>query len=646
MKSNTKLFVVLAVMLLLSQLTAWGADWEEAAQDFLPYTPEAVGEGIASEPGTNPFALDDQGKVHMVFAGTPKDGNGDPLGPEGVYWSKYDPDDWTLSQTWSIAALDDDMIAEAPEYGYCNGVSIVMDADGVLHAVWREWEYVDYEHHIRFVHSMYTSGAWSTPDIIEHTATTQHAGDIANLFEISAVADPDGGIDVVYTGRTWSEYYFNECVWHKHWDPISGWGSADLLCVEDNYFEDPAQAYVYYPQALVGQDGSKIALWWWMDADPENTVSYLHGAVYSSGWTSLPGFASAIPDSPGCYAAIDLDGKLHVVVFDSQGLHHRIFDETWENEDLVPPDDCSFYPTASARATMTVDRRGDLLLAVTMWDESYHRDLALRKYYYASESWSDWMIFDEEEWQGGVLGVQPSIITAPSVESEESILGGLDIHMVGINIGDPCRPLYWRFTILPHGWNYMSVPFEPEDPAPGTVFSALSEVNLLDNRLYKWVNPLMGTIAYDEGDPDAFGGIHLPHVSGTHQGGYQVINQLGSSEGSIIVPFHGVANDDETYDISIPSAGAALIGCPYPEPVHWEDVTVTYDGDTYPMIDACFPYGAGWLSSTTTWWDAEGQGSRTMGLPDDGADSEYLFPWHAYWVTTRVSNVTLHIPRP
>lgn len=149
-----------------------------------------------------------------------------------------------------------------------------------------------------------------------------------------------------------------------------------------------------------------------------------------------------------------------------------------------------------------------------------------------------------------VRGVQPDFDPYPFGSHPSS-----DISLLGMN-DHQSSCTYWRFAILPHGWNYISVPFEPEDPTPVTVYSALGD-DLLDGRLLKRINDTGSSYVYDMWDPETFAGIHLP---GTHQGGYQVNNILGSSSGSIVVPFHGQASTAETYDISIPSSMALLLG--------------------------------------------------------------------------------------
>ena len=51
----------------------------------------------------------------------------------------------------------------------------------------------------------------------------------------------------------------------------------------------------------------------------------------------------------------------------------------------------------------------------------------------------------------------------------------------------------------------------------------------------------------------------------------------------------------------------------------------------------------GWLSSVAWGWDNTSQSLTDVGLPEDWPTTEYLQPWHGYWVQTFTNGVTLKV---
>lgn len=182
------------------------------------------------------------------------------------------------------------------------------------------------------------------------------------------------------------------------------------------------------------------------------------------------------------------------------------------------------------------------------------------------------------------------------------------------------------------GWNLLSLPAIPTNPAPPDVF-AVYGVDAIDGNLYRWDAAVQGTYQYSQWGGD-FGNMLLTD-------GYWL--KLGP-EGANQLSFEAITdNDDTDMWISLPKTGWTIIGCPFSYAVNWNTVEITDGTATIPLATA---RDSGWLVTVTYWWDSTvaGGGMRTMGLDDDYCESTTLEPWHGFWVQSLKDNLALIVP--
>lgn len=179
--------------------------------------------------------------------------------------------------------------------------------------------------------------------------------------------------------------------------------------------------------------------------------------------------------------------------------------------------------------------------------------------------------------------------------------------------------------VVLNGWSLLSLPVQPVNPGPAVVFNGIA----IDGRLYRWDNPTQSLFIYDSWGPEQFGEMDL-------ENGFWLDS---SSAGTI--SYQGIPSSATTHDISFPTAGWAIIGCPFPVEKQWPSTTVKHGADTASILDAS--HTNGWLNSSGYWWDASTQSLVDFGLPEDFASWETLRPWHGYWVQTYVSGLTLTV---
>jgi len=172
------------------------------------------------------------------------------------------------------------------------------------------------------------------------------------------------------------------------------------------------------------------------------------------------------------------------------------------------------------------------------------------------------------------------------------------------------------------GWSLISLPLEPVNPDPASVFSGIP----LDNKLYRWDNPTQSLVAYDEWMPSGFGNVTLDD-------GYWLQTASDST-----ISYQAYAGTPATHTISIVKAGWSIIGCPFLTDKQWADAEVTYGAQTVSLETA---RNNGWLNSMGYWWDSCTQSLKILGLPDDWPDSEAVQPWHGYWIQTNVDGLAL-----
>jgi len=179
--------------------------------------------------------------------------------------------------------------------------------------------------------------------------------------------------------------------------------------------------------------------------------------------------------------------------------------------------------------------------------------------------------------------------------------------------------------VVRSGWNVISLPLEPVDRDPAVIFDGIE----IDGNLYRWDNGTKSFIGYDAWNPGLFGSCRRDE-------GYYLY-----TSGSREISYEAYSGTSAEYDIAISNAGWAIIGCPYMREKWWAGCEVRKGSETVSMSTACREKG--WLSSIGWWWDNTSQSLRTLGLPDDFPESEYLQPWYGYWVQTYVDNLTLTI---
>lgn len=173
-----------------------------------------------------------------------------------------------------------------------------------------------------------------------------------------------------------------------------------------------------------------------------------------------------------------------------------------------------------------------------------------------------------------------------------------------------------------NGWSLISVPYEPVNPDPASVFAGID----IDGMLYRWDNPTQGLYLYDVWSPEQFGSVNISD-------GYWL-----QSFSADTISYQAKGGAAAQRAIPLPTAGWAIIGCPFQTAMEWGDTAVKNGGQTLSLQSA---RDSGWMSSTGYWWDAGTQGLMDLGLEDDFIDYNVLEPWHGYWVQTYVNGLTL-----
>ena len=170
------------------------------------------------------------------------------------------------------------------------------------------------------------------------------------------------------------------------------------------------------------------------------------------------------------------------------------------------------------------------------------------------------------------------------------------------------------------GWNLMSVPVEPADPAADMALRSLDGAgNTLANALFRY----SGLAGY-EIFPGGFVGmecgraywLNLDTLAATC-----TVDGVPSADGLI-------ALDD----------GWTMLGHPWPQAVLWTACQVTDGVETKSIADA---EAAGWIQGTIYFYDGA-YGTVSPG----GGDDDSLRPWYGYWLLANQSGLTLIVPSP
>lgn len=185
------------------------------------------------------------------------------------------------------------------------------------------------------------------------------------------------------------------------------------------------------------------------------------------------------------------------------------------------------------------------------------------------------------------------------------------------------------YTLSP-GKNLIAVPAVPLNPDPAAVFGTVP----IDGLLIRWDAATQSSRAYDEWDPGYFGNVLIGE-------GYWITTASGASS-----TYQGLT-DTDSMDIwiSLPKAGKNLIGNPFSFDYLWANAKVTDGNETVSLATAAAAPRS-WINTVAIWWDAPAGSSRDVGLPDDYAYTDYLHPWHGYWVTSNIDKIALILESP
>ena len=165
------------------------------------------------------------------------------------------------------------------------------------------------------------------------------------------------------------------------------------------------------------------------------------------------------------------------------------------------------------------------------------------------------------------------------------------------------------------GSDLISLPMQPKNPDPVEVFGG---ADYIDYRLIEFDQWHKGSIAYDMYDPANFGALSTST-------GYW----LNSAEPRTI---QYQAYEDNGLDKWISLApGNNIVGLPFTASSYWGSWKANDGTETKTLMEAS-GYGAGWLCSVGTWWDAERRSSRDLGLTEDYAFTEWMEPGRGFWI--------------
>ena len=168
-------------------------------------------------------------------------------------------------------------------------------------------------------------------------------------------------------------------------------------------------------------------------------------------------------------------------------------------------------------------------------------------------------------------------------------------------------------TIFP-GKNLLSLPMQPKNPDPAIFGGA----DYVDGMLIAWDPWRSSSIGYDMWDPARFGTLST-------SSGYWLDSISARTSGYEAYP-------ESMLDkwISL-GTGDNIVGLPFTNSTYWGSWKAN-DGTETKTLEEASGYGAGWLCSVGTWWDAERGSSRDLGLPEDYAFTEWMEPGHGYWI--------------
>jgi len=238
-----------------------------------------------------------------------------------------------------------------------------------------------------------------------------------------------------------------------------------------------------------------------------------------------------------------------------------------------------------------------------------------RDYQYTQGTW-------EWEYLSVSATAQASYVTVFITYDQQS-QGGNEWH---VNCYDACSlttaggiytsPVGW-FGL---GWNLMSVPAEPGDPAADAALRSLAgAANTIDNALFRY-DKLTGYEIFPGGFANVECGraywLYLDAMSAT-------CTVHGSPRADGLVPL---------------SDGWTMLGHPWPDPVAWATCQITDGVETKSIADA---ETAGWIQADAFYYDG-----GYLTVQPAGGDDDSLRPWYGYWLLANQAGLTLIVPQP
>ena len=266
-------------------------------------------------------------------AGNPKvavDGSGNAVavwhqhdGTRNNIWSnRYDAETgWSAPELIETNDIGNAILAQVAALPSRDVIAVWEQQDGTFYSIWSN----------RYV----TGSGWSVPELIE----TDNAG---NAGGAQIAVDPSGNIVAVWHQHDGT--YNN--IWSNHYVAGTGWGTAELIEMDDRD--------AYCPQVAVDDGGNAVAVWMQDDGTRDNIWSNRY--VAGTGWGTaelieMNGGAAEFPQ-----VAVDGGGNAVAVWHQDNGTHFGIWSNRyvvgtgWGTAELIETDNAenAFYPQVAA----------------------------------------------------------------------------------------------------------------------------------------------------------------------------------------------------------------------------------------------------------------------------------------------------------
>jgi hypothetical protein len=176
------------------------------------------------------------------------------------------------------------------------------------------------------------------------------------------------------------------------------------------------------------------------------------------------------------------------------------------------------------------------------------------------------------------------------------------------------------------GWNLISLPLDPLDTDPASVFAGIS----IEGQLYRWVPDEKRYAAYLSANPGDFGEAQAGVGYWLYADGPETIAYNGYYRSGPAGP-------------NLPVGGWHLVGCPQTSAKTLAACSLYNNGSaltkSYPDAAA-----SNWIADPLYWYDQTSGSYSGAGLDDWDADNS-LRPWRGYWMHTAAgSNLDLIVP--